>query len=230
MPRTAFVILLLPALALAAPVPKAPPRKIEDVFGTPTEANGVTLEMTRRDELRATVGKEAATAVNSQTKARPLATKTVEGDFELTVRISHAPPADKELAATGPGVPTLSAGIALFSRDNPKCSLTYFHKHTLTGGWKSQLSMNSQHERGGSGTGRQAQKLEDQPLYLRLTRKGDEFRSETSADGKTWQRFGTHKVQGFGPVVVGPAAVHNTTAGYEVTFDEYQIKPLSEEK
>lgn len=230
MPRFLSVVLLCPLVALAAPVPKPPPKKIEDVFGTPAEGNGVTLEMTRRDELKVTEGKEAATAVNSQAKTRPLTTKTVEGDFELTVRIAHAPPADKELAVTGPGIPTLSAGIALFSRDNPKCSLTLFHKHTMPGGWKSQLSMSSQHERGGSGTSRQAQKLEDQPLYLRLTRQGDEFRSETSGDGKTWQRFGTHKVQGFGPVVVGPAAVHNTSGAYEVTFDEYQIKSLTEGK
>ena len=67
-------------------------------------------------------------------------------------------------------------------------------------------------------------------MYLRLTRKGDDFTSQTSADGKTWQGFGTHKTTGFGPVVVGPVATHNTTGEYAVTFDEYEIKPLTEEK
>ena len=52
----------------------------------------------------------------------------------------------------------------------------------------------------------------------------------TSTDGIKWQGFGTHKVQGFGPVVVGPVATHNTTGEYAVTFDEYVIKPLTEEK
>lgn len=229
MPRTLFVLLLLPALIVAAPVPKPPAKKIEDVFGTPADVAGVTCEMTRQDELRVTVSKEAA--AGNQNTVRPYATRTVEGDFVLTVRVTHAPPASADLAV-GNGTATVSAGIALFSESSPKHTANLLHKHTKTGDtWKSGMNMNTQHKNGGSGSGRQSAKLEDQPMYLRLTRRGDEFKSETSTDGKKWQGFGTHKVQGFGSsVVVGPYASHNTTAGYEVTFDEYVIKPLAEEK
>jgi hypothetical protein len=228
MPRTLSVLLLLPLFATAAPVPKPPAKKIEEVFGTPAEFQGVTMAMTRKDELRATLAKEAA--AGNQNTLRPFATRTVEGDFELTVRIAHAPPTAADLGAGG-GTPTVTAGIALLGDGNQKYTLNLLHKHTKAADvWKSGLSMNSQHPRGGSGTGRQNNKLEDQPLYLRLTRKGDEFKSETSADGKRWQGFGTHKVAGLGPVLVGPVASHNTTAEYEVTFDEYVIRPLTEEK
>lgn len=226
--RTLFALLLLPAIVVAAPVPKTGGKKIEDVFGTPFEMNGVTCEMTRKDELKATVGKEAA-AANERT-VRPLATRTVEGDFELTVRVTHSPPAAADLAA-GNGMPTVFAGIGLFAENSPKHTLTLLHKHLKQGDtWKTGLSMNSQHPRGGSGTGRQNAKLEEQPVYLRLTRQGDTFTSQTSTDGVKWQGFGTHKVQGFGPVVVGPVATHNTTSEYAVTFDEYVIRPLTEEK
>ena len=229
MPRALLALLLLPTLALSAPVPKPQPKKIEDVFGTPFELHGVTCEMTRKDELKATVGKDAAVAAN-EGKGRPLATRVVEGDFELTVRVTHSPPDKADLAA-GNGLPTVFAGIALFAENSPKHTLTLLHKHLKQGDtWKSGLSMNTQHPQGGSGTGRGNVKLEEQPVYLRLTRKGDDFTSQTSADGTKWQGFGTHKTSGFGAVVVGPVATHNTTAEYAVTFDEYVIRPLTEER
>jgi len=229
MTRTLFALILLPSLILAAPVPKAPAKKIEDVYGTPGEFQGVTLQMTRRDELKATVAKEAAAA--NQNNLRPFTTRTIDGDFELTVRVTHTPPASAE-TGVGNGGPVVYAGIALIAANDPKSTGNLLHKHVKVGDtWKSGLSMNTQHKNGGSGTGRGNVKLEDQPIYLRLTRKGDEFKSETSADGKKWQGFGTHKAQGFGAtVVVGPVATHNTTASYEVTFDEYVIKTPAEEK
>jgi hypothetical protein len=230
MPRTLVALFLFPVLAFAAPVPKAQPKKIEDVFGTPSDVRGVSCEMTRGGELKATVGKEAAKA-GTDANLIPLATRTVAGDFELVVRITHAPPSGADVSV-GNGAAAVFAGLALFAENNPKHTLNLLHKHTKSGDtWKSGLNMNTRHENGGSGTGRQMQKLEDQSTYLRLTRTGDEFKSETSTDGKKWQRFGTHKVSGFGgAVVVGPYASHNTNGEYEVTFDEYVIKSPGEEK
>lgn len=230
MPRTLFALVLLPTLALAAPVPKPSAKKIEDVFGTPVERSGVACEMTRNDELKVTVAKEAATT-DTTANLRPLATRTVEGDFELTVRLTHAAPGSAD-RAVGIGGPAVYAGIALFADGNPKNTVNLLHKHVKTGDtWKSGLTMNTQHKNGGMGTGRGNAKLEEQPVYLRLTRRGDEFKSETSTDGKKWQSFGTHKAQGFGgAVVVGPYASHNTSAECETTFDEYVIKPAAEEK
>lgn len=228
-----FALLLLTAYAVAAPVPKlGGVKKIEDVYGPSVEIPGVTLQMTRRDELKASIGKDAATADLSTTNTvRPLATRTVVGDFELMVRVTHSPPEKADLAV-GTGTPTVHAGIGLFAEGNPKHALNLLHKHTKQGdSWRTGLSMNSRHKNGGSGTGRQNAKLDEQPIYLRLTRTGDEFKSETSTDGKKWQGFGTHKVQGFGgSVVVGPYASHNTTAGYDVTFDEYVLKTPDEKK
>ncbi|MCU0704491.1 MAG: DUF1349 domain-containing protein [Fimbriiglobus sp.] len=227
--RTFFTLILLPLLAVAAPVPKPPPKKMEEVFGTFVEANGVTAEMTRRGELKVEVSKDAAADTNRVSTARPLVTRTVEGDFELVVRVTHSPPTAADLTtAIGAGNPTVTAGLALYAAGDPKSTHTFLQKHArISDAWRTQLSANTQHQRGGSGTGRQGQKLEEKPIYLRLTRKGDEFKSETSTDGKKWQAFATHKATGFGgAVVVGPVATHNITGGYEVTFDEYEIKPV----
>ena len=229
-----FALLLLTAYAVAAPVPKlGGVKKIEDVYGPSVEIPGVTLQMTRRDELKASVGKDAAAGINANRITgtfRPLAAKTVAGDFELTVRVTHAPPAKADLAV-GTGSPTVIAGLALFAEHNPKSTASFFHEHVRAGDtWKTHLNMSTYHPRGGSGSGRQGGKLEDKPVYLRLTRTGDEFKSETSADGKKWQAFATHKASGFGAVVVGPYAGHNPNGEYEVTFDEYVLKTPEEKK
>ena len=112
MPRFSMVlaILLAPLFALAAPVPKA--KKFDD-FGTVVETKGVTCAMTRPGELRFSVSKEAATESKNHVETRPNVTRTVEGDFELTVRITHTAPKAKELAAVGDCEQIASAGIAL---------------------------------------------------------------------------------------------------------------------
>lgn len=233
MTRFAVVLLVAVGVAFAAPVPKPAAKKLEDVFGSSADVPGVTLEMTRYDELKATVGKDAAAGIYANRiigTFRPLAAKTVEGDFELTVRVTHAPPGKADLAA-GTGSPTVIAGIALVAERSPKSTASFFHEHVQAGdGWKTRLTMSTYHPKGGIGSDRQGGKLEDQPVYLRFTRTGDEFKGETSTDGKKWQEFATHKASGYGAVVVGPYAGHNTGGEYEVTFDQYVIKPLTEEK
>lgn len=226
---TRFVIaLLFPCgVAVAAPVPKPPPKTMQEVFGTSAEAAGVTVEMTRRGELRATVAKEAAVRADAIDDTRPLVSKSVEGDFELTVRVTHTLATDADRGVGG-GNPRAAAGVALvFDADR---RLTLLHNQDTAGGRTSRLTAYSQFPGSSSQSSGGRRKVED-ALYLRVTRKGDEISTKTSADGKVWESFVTHKVKGAGATVtVGPAAAHNTTTGYEVTFDEYLIKSLNEEK
>lgn len=230
MPRTLLALLLLPPLAVAAPVPKPAPKKVEDLYGQVPEVSGVTCELTKDEELRISVSKDAPSG-NRDDLARPLVTRTLEGDFELTIRLTHKPAKAADLAV-GTGAATVSAGVALFADGDTKKTLCLLHKHVKSGEqWTSRLSMNSRHAKGGSGTGRQSKGLEDQPLYLKLIRTGDVFTSQTSPDGKKWSPFGKHTVADFGgAVVVGPVAFHNTTAEYEVIFDQYEVKPLKEQE
>ena len=151
----------------------------------------------------------------------------------MTVRVTHAPPEAKELTAVGRGDPIVSVGIALYTPDAPKASVVLLHRHAKEGDtWESTFNLFSRYGEKGSDSCKVSEKLLEQPIYLRLTRRGDEFTSAQSFDGKKWSSiFGSaHEVRGLGPVSVGPVAAHNTTAGYDVTFDEYVLKPLTEKK
>jgi len=85
--------------------------------------------MTRPGELRLGVSKGAATESKNHFVARPIVALKIEGDFELTVRVTHAPPEAKDLAAVGEGELIASAGIALYSPDTPKASVVLLHRH-----------------------------------------------------------------------------------------------------
>ena len=140
MPRLILVVAILfsPLFVLAAPVPKHKAKNFEN-FGTAVETKGVTCEMTQPGELRVSLSKEATTKSNRHFEARPLVAQTVEGDFELTVRVTHAPPDGKDLTVVGRGDPIASAGIALTSsiclwiqsRSRPAGTLTFPPMRTL---------------------------------------------------------------------------------------------------
>ena len=232
MSRSAGLLLLLPALAVAAPVPKLTPKTF-DGFGTAVETKGVTFESPQAGELRVSLSKEATTGSQAHFVARPLVTQKVEGDFELTVRVTHAPPEAKDLAAVGKNNPVVSAGLALSSPDDPNASVVLLHRHIRDGDtWESTFNLSSRYGKKGSDSCRVSEKLHQQPIYLRLTRRGDEFTSAQSFDGKKWSSvFGSaHEVPGLGAVLIGPVAGHNTNGQYEVTFDEYVLKPLTEKR
>ncbi len=234
MKLSAVLVLVATAQAFAAPVPKRTPNN----FGTAVETKGVTCEMPQPGELRVRVSKEAASETKAHEVARPLFTRTVEGDFELTLRISHNPPEAKDLTVVGRGEPIASAGIALYKKDAERGSLVILNR--LSQGkesWDTYFKMFALYEtkdaRGVIGDLSSHHKFSGTPIYLRVTRRGDEFTATKSADGKQWSPVfeESHKVPGLGDaVVIGPVAIHNTNGQYDVTFDEYDLKPLKKEE
>jgi hypothetical protein len=227
--------LLIAPLLLAAPVPKVDPtRRLIETFGEIVDPmSDVKCDMTKAGVLRVTVPKEVRPVeLNHAVAGSPVTTKTVEGDFVLTVRVSHTPPNKAEKVDGAKQQATVSAGIAVYSEGDPKTNLTLVHKHTKTGDkWVSGLAMQTNYKQGSTGSGRGGTTLEDKPLYLRLTRKGEVCVAETSADGKKWVQFTRHPADKLGPVVVvGPTVFRNTDADHTAEFDEYEIKSLTEEK
>jgi hypothetical protein len=232
--RSAALVLLTAALAAAAPVPKLTPKTF-DGFGTLVETKGVTCETPKAGELRVSLSKEAAAASATHKQARPLVARAVEGDFELTVRITHAPPDGQDLTVVGRGDPDASAGIALQSADDPKTSLVLLARQCKEDGtWVSRFSMFSRFGDGkkGSDGGTVDEKLIVRPVYLRLTRRGDDFTAARSVDGKKWSSAvgSAFEVPGVAAVLVGPVAAHNANAQYDVTFDEYTLTTPAEKK
>ena len=102
--------------------------------------------------------------------------------------------------------------------------------------WDSYFKIHALYEtkdvRGVTGDLSSHRKFSSTPIYLRLTRSGDEFTATKSQDGKEWSQVfeSSHKLPGLGPVEIGPVAVHNTNVRYDVTFDEYVLNPLKKEE
>lgn len=239
MTRTVAVVLLLPALVVAAPVPKAAGvRPLAEVFGEVADPPwDCTVEMTKAGALRVAVPKlERPVELDHGAITPPLTTKSVEGDFELTVRVTHAPPKETDRAAGAKMAATVAAGVALYTEGDRRTNLTF--AHTLVrenDAWANRLAAIT-HYGGGSSrtTGGGGDAAAGKPVYLRLTRLGDSFAFASSGDGKKWSPFSRLTLKGVGEVVlVGPTAFHNTAGDHEAVFDEYQIdliRPLKEPK
>ncbi|WP_157368876.1 DUF1349 domain-containing protein [Zavarzinella formosa] len=231
--RASILLLLIASLVVAAPAPKPAAKKIADVFGTAVEARGVTCEMSPRGELRVGVAKEAAAEGEDHGAARPLVTRKFEGDFQVTVRLAHVPSDAKDLSAVGDGKPAFSAGIALYTPADPTQSVTFLQQHLKEGEtWKSDFFACIRYNTDVfESVRRPGEKLDRGPVYLRLTRRGGEFTSASSHDGKKWTPVASLGRFKFGSaVLIGPAATHNTSAGHIVTFDEYVLTKPPEEK
>ena len=192
--------------------------------------------MTRPGELRVHLSKDAASEPKAQEDARPDVARRVVGDFELTVRVTHTPPAVRSLAAIGRDEPIASAGIALYKPEAERGSFVLLNRlsrndETWDSYFKMRALYHSKDARGVVGDHSSHDKFAEKPIYLRLTRRGDEFTATKSEDGKEWSAiFKTpFVVPGLGAVVVGPVVAHNTTGSFEVTFDKYSLTKPPEE-
>lgn len=233
----ALLILAIPFSAPAAPVPKASLALFEP-FGKPVEIRGTTCAVIRPGEIRVRLTKDAATESKAHDFARPNVARTVEGDFELTVRIAHTPPDAGAVTVEDKGETIAAAGIALVRADGKRGSLVVLNRLSRSEvGWDTYFKLSALYEtkaaRGSIGGLSSHHAFANAPLYLRLTRRGDVFTSTTSDDGKTWSPVfeEPHTIPGLGAVSLGPVAVHNTNGLYEVTFDEYTLsQPAKEQK
>ena len=232
---TAGMLIALAGLAMAAPVPKENVKKLEDVFGEVADPKSdCKFDMMKGDALRITVPKgHPPTDFSDDHPARPpMVAKVVEGDFVLTVRVTHTPAKDAGRAAGAKGNTEVMAGISLYAEDDPKRSLLFTQRHIWNGqSWVSGFTRESRG--GGSSTGSNSP-LDDErgkAVYLKLTRNGGDFKTATSTDGKTWDDFLNCSIEKLGAkLVVGPVALHNTSDDYEAVFDQYEIKPLAKDE
>jgi regulation of enolase protein 1 (concanavalin A-like superfamily) len=233
--RTLLVALLLPAVALAAPVPKAVGgKKLSETFGEPVNPDSTCqYEPAGNGGLRIVVPTtHPVHEVDHGKTVRPHLTRKVEGDFVLTVRIQHTFNKEAGKAEAAKQKTMVAAGIGFLDADDARNTFSVCHMNTKSGDkWSTGRLMQIMHRGGGSGSGSGGVNVDDKPTHLRVTRKGEEIRSEFSADGKKWQNFSTMKMTTLGAAVnIGPVACQSTDAEYSVEFTEYEIKPLTEEK
>lgn len=135
------------ALAVAAPALKLSANKNFENFGSVVETKGVACEMPRPGELRVSVSKEAASERKVHERARPNVARTVGGDVELTVRITHTPPDLKDLAAVEKGETIAAAGIAIYKSDGNRGSLVILNRLSRGGDdWHSYFKLSAIYE------------------------------------------------------------------------------------
>jgi hypothetical protein len=228
--------LVLLALAVAAPVPKAPsPKKLVEVYGEVMDPDSkCKCELTKDGGLRVVVPKDLSPVDADHGKTvPPLLVRKVEGDFVLTARIKQSYDPAAEMAEGAKRGAAVSAGVAFVGNDDPKPCMTLVHTLTRKAdAWEPSRFMQVMFPNGGgSGSGQGGGVTDGKTTYLRLTRTGHDLKAEYSGDGKKYFLFATHKVDGLGDVLkVGPVAFHSTTGDFEAEFDQYEIKPLKAEE
>lgn len=233
--RALLVALVVPTVAVAAPVPKAAGgKKLSETFGEQVNPDSTCkYEPAGNGGLRIVVPTtHPVHEVDHGRTVSPHMVRKVDGDFVLTVRIQHTFNKEAGKAEAAKQKTMVAAGIGFTDADDARNTFSVCHMNTKGGDkWTTGRLMQIMHRGGGSGSGSSGQDAADKPAYLRVTRKGEEIKSEFSADGKKWQNFSTMKINTLGAAVnVGPVACQSTDAEYSVEFTEYEIKPLTEEK
>ena len=235
MSRAAIVLLFACGLAVAAPVPKEKVKTLGD-FGEVTDARGeCSLELKPAGVVRVAVPKEEPPFVLEHQKLPPVLTrKAIEGDFVLTVRVTHTPPSEAGNAKENRfNLVATSAGVAVVGEGGGKESVVLVHRHVKkqSDGWVSGVSHFTNHSKGSTGKVEAGAELVTEPVWLRLTRRGETVVSEASADGKKWAEVVSHPTLGLGTkLTVGLIAYQSTDSDYQATFDEFKIEPLTEDK
>ncbi|WP_405796708.1 ABC transporter permease [Streptomyces sp. NBC_01506] len=111
----------------------------------------------------------------------PFVHQSLTGDGSITARVS--PPTGR----VGAAEPWAKAGIVI--KESTKQGSPYAAT-MITPGHGVRLQSNFTHDTAGGPVSR------DRPHWLRLTRSGDEFTAYESADGSTWVKVGTTRVDG----------------------------------
>lgn len=168
----------------------------------------------------------------------PLIGKKLTGDFTMTARLSVSVP--KEAPAnrtlnTGGGPlaydSVVGVGVSVVSAVKTTWSLRGGVVLKKGGGeWTGKWSA-YEYTGGTNAIEKPCTMMPTGAVYVRLTRAGTRVTFETSNDGQKWQKHSTWVLPAdAGDLVVGPTAFACLDKDCSVTFDEYQIKPLTEEK
>lgn len=234
MPRVALLLLLAPAAVIAAPVPQ----------DAQTEERFLKLYGTRFDERKQArftlAGDRLSVALVGHVEEpqdplkpppqpstpfdSPRVLREVSGDFVARVGVKcPQPPTPGSLvhAFSGGGIFVILGDGHYFSAERYHC-LRYDDgaKVIWDGSFEStvrklkpatNVSCYSSH------------RASIDPLPVRLTRRGDTFTAEATADGKKWETLQTVKVPAGDKLLVGLFTRHNTKEPVEIVFVGYTI-------
>jgi len=228
MTRVLLLVLLLAMPALAAPPPREPESsKLKRIWGEALDVDKDCTFSVEGEKLKIVVpGKNhlfrAATHDGGQSQAdnAPRTSRTVSGDFTLSVEFTSSQPTeDKANAGT-------FAGVGVYVRaDNSCCAMALHHTADANGAPKTaQFRLMGRKTNSSTSGTRQAGKDDvAKPVAVRLVREGNRVQTSYSTNGKTWKTMWSYDGDFPGEVTVGVYAENTGGKGYDAVFEGLKI-------
>jgi hypothetical protein len=229
-----LTLLVIPLLAVAAPVPKETPAdKMKRLFGEVADAKkgyDFTLD---GDKLVVTMASNASH--NLAEKTLPRVEQEVKGDFEMKVVLTFAPPKGKGADAVS-GV--VAAGLSVWVEDGRNMVFAPSY-------WPLSTGKNVVEWLCGNFVRDHTPKLAKDWSYthdprkdvraftshnLRLVRSGGELTITDSEDGKEWGVARIYKLTLPDTIRVGVFGLNTTNAECTATFSDFTVTPLKPAK
>lgn len=226
-------LLILPLLAVAAPVPvEKPEAKMKRLFGEVADPkDGYTFALDG-DKLVVTM---AANASEKEDDFPPRIGQEITGDFEAQVVLDLAPP-DKKVENAGKR-PYVFAGLVVWGKEG--CYVMRARLFSSFGGKEAANDngwVGARHQRDsvkGGFTGRNNYDehfREYHGLHIRIRREGSGLFYAESAEGKTWKERGGWEGDLPDTLRVGLIALNTTNAECTATFSDFTVTPLKPAK
>jgi regulation of enolase protein 1 (concanavalin A-like superfamily) len=155
----------------------------------------------------------------------PRVVRTVEGDFQAEVKVlGPFPSAPRSLVGK---YPWYGAGLLVWQDEKNYIRLERARMDFAPN--NQQCYVNWELRKGGEparkGSGKDGMIDQAQPAFLRLVRAGNDFTAAYSQDGKDWSELPLLKTDFGKKLKVGVAAMQNTAAGYDATFESLTLTP-----
>jgi hypothetical protein len=228
--RRLLLLLFLPILVVAAPVPKEKPEdRMKRLFGVRTDA-GKGYEFTLAGN-NLTLTMEANASADMKEKTPPRVGREVSGDFEAQVTVTLPERVGKEEGSRGMVV----AGLCVWASDG-RYHVAGTGAKRKADGWELQvgkswdhLPVDKRNEWGGTAGGPPSDSKVTH-FFVRVKRDKDGLQWFQSTDGKTWGESKTYVIPPPESAFVGVCGINSTDTTWAVTFSDLVITPQKLEK
>ncbi len=232
MPRVLLLALVLPAFAVAAPVPKASDERLRQLFGEPTDPDKDCKFELDGKKLRITVPATAHRLdADHKLGNAPRVVREVTGDFSAQVRVRLVP-SEVPSPPAGQASPVFNAGL-LVAADAEGFAYHGYSRIVTTRREFFQLGSGVRLDTGfrtsiGGGVPNNEAPLG--ALILRVVRTGGKLRMDswTEVQPDKWPTLHTQDVNFPKTVTVGLFAAHNAKFPFTAEFDDFSIRPLKD--
>jgi regulation of enolase protein 1 (concanavalin A-like superfamily) len=226
MTRLLPLLLVLPALTVAAPVPKGTEAdRLRRLFGTPVDPDGECKFLLDGARLRITVPNSPHMLdPGRRVTNAPRTAREVEGDFTATVTARLIQP------ARGAGQPVFEVGLVVWHDEQNFAkigrSLRFQGEGVQIGGTGAgTVAGRQQFGWGMGGAG-----YDTENVALRATRTGNTIKMAISKDGKHWIAMPAVTDAYPAKVTVGVYVAHSGGVPFTGEFEDFTVTPAKPEK